>query len=54
LRSTGSAHRKGSAYDKIIAKPGVEVSRKPDGVKRLLQEATAMLLAIGAFYIPKK
>jgi hypothetical protein len=52
LRSTGSAHRKGSGYDKIMAKLGVDVARKPDMVRRLLEEATAALTAMRRFYIP--
>lgn len=51
LRSTGSAHRKGSGYDKIMAKLGVDVARKPDMVRRLLEEATAALTAMRRFYI---
>lgn len=51
LRSTGSAHRKGSAYEKIIAKLGVDMARKPDTVHRLLEEATAALRAMRRFYL---
>lgn len=50
LRSTGSAHRKGSAYEKIIAKLGVDPTRKPDAVRRLLEEATAALHAVRLHY----
>jgi hypothetical protein len=50
LRSTGSAHRKGSGYEKIIAKLGVDVTRKPDTVRRLLEEATAALRALSLHY----
>jgi hypothetical protein len=50
LRSTGSAHRKGSAYEKIIAKFGVGPARKPEAVRRLLEEATAALRAIRLHY----
>lgn len=50
LRSTGSAHRKGSAYEKIIAKLGVDPTRKPEAVRRLLGEATAALRAIYLHY----
>lgn len=46
LRSTGSAHRKGSAYEKIIAKLGVESSRKPEAVRRLLEEAIGLLKSL--------
>jgi hypothetical protein len=54
LRSTGSAHRKGAAYDKIIAKLGVDAARKPDAIRRLLEEATAALRAMKTFYAPTK
>ena len=50
LRSTGSAHRKGSGYEKIIAKLGVDPTRKPDAVRRLLEEATAALRALRLHY----
>ncbi len=50
LRSTGSAHRKGSAYEKIIAKLGVDPTRKPDAVRRLLEQSTAALRAIRLHY----
>lgn len=50
LRSTGSAHRKGSAYEKIIAKLGVDPTRKPDAIRRLLEAATAALRAIRLYY----
>lgn len=46
LRSTGSAHRKGSAYEKIIAKLGIEPARRPDAVRRLLEEASALLKSL--------
>ena len=50
LRSTGSAHRKGSGYDKIIARLGIQSSRKPDAVRRLLREATVALQALRLHY----
>ena len=50
LRSTGSAHRKGSAYEKIIARLGVDPTRKPDAIRRLLEEATAALRALRQHY----
>lgn len=46
LRSTGSAHRKGSGYEKIIAKLGIDPMRKPDAVRRFLEEATGALRAL--------
>lgn len=50
LRSTGSAHRKGSDYKRIIAKLGVDPTRKPDAVRRFLEEATAALRALRLHY----
>ena len=50
LRSTGSAHRKGSAYEKIVAKLGVDPRRKPDAVRRFLEEATVALRALRLHY----
>lgn len=54
LRSTGSAHRKGSGYEKIIAKLGVDATRKPEAVRRLLEEATAGLRALRQHYCVKR
>ena len=51
LRSTGSGHRKGSEYDKTIARLGVDPSRKPEAISRLLEEGVAMLRALRAQYI---
>lgn len=51
LRSTGSGHRKGSAYDKTVAKLGVDPRRKPDTVARLLEEGVAMIRALRFHYI---
>jgi hypothetical protein len=51
LRSTGSGHRKGSAYDKTVAKLGVDPRRKPDAVSRLLKEGVAMIRALRCHYI---
>lgn len=50
LRSTGSAHRKGSGYKKIIARLGIQSSRKPDAVRRLLREATVALQSLRLHY----
>ena len=50
LRSTGSAHRKGSGYDKIVASLGIKSSRKPDAVRRLLEKANAALRALRLHY----
>ena len=35
LRSTGSAHRNGSGYDKTLIRLGIQSSRKPDAVQLL-------------------
>ena len=50
LRSTGSAHRKGSGYEKIIAKLSVDPKKKPDTVRRLLEETIVALNALRIFY----
>ena len=50
LRSAGSAHRKGSAYEKIIAKLHVDPKKKADAVRRLLEDATDGLRAIRRHY----
>ncbi len=54
LRSTGSAHRKGSGYERIIAKLGVDATRKPDAVRRLLEEATGVLHALRLHYVDRR
>lgn len=54
LRSTGSAHRKGSGYEKIIAKLGVEADRKSDAFRRILEEAGAALIAFRLYYCEGK
>ena len=46
LRSTGTAHRKGSAYEKILVKLGMEATRKPEAMRRLLEEGTATLRSL--------
>ncbi|MBZ5726527.1 MAG: hypothetical protein LAP87_16195 [Acidobacteriia bacterium] len=46
LRSAGSAHRKGSAYDKTLAKLGLDPARKADIMKRFLEEAVEGLRAL--------
>ena len=51
LRSTGSGHRKGSAYDETVAKLGVDPKRKPDAVAHLLEEGIAMIRALRFHYI---
>jgi hypothetical protein len=46
LRSAGSAHRKGSAYGKTLAKLGLDPARKADLVRRFLEEAVEGLRAL--------
>lgn len=46
LRSTGSGHRKGKAYEKALTRMGLDAERKPDAVARLLEQATAALRAV--------
>jgi hypothetical protein len=50
LRSTGSAHRKGSEYKKITTKLGVDPTKKAEAIRRLLEEATEGLRAIRMHY----
>ena len=50
LRSTGTAHRKGSEYEKIITKLGVDPNDKADAVRRFLIAATQALRAIRRYY----
>lgn len=50
LRSSGSAHRKGSRYEKVIAKLGIDMTRKADVVRGLLEEATTVLSSLRVYY----
>ena len=50
LRSAGSAHRKGSRYLKIVNKLGIQESRKPDVIRRLLEESNRILQALRLYY----
>lgn len=50
LRSSGSAHRKGAGYEKIIAKLGIDIKKKPAAVRKLLEEAIAALRALRVYY----
>ena len=50
LRSTGSAHRKGSGYDKTLIRLGIQLSRKPDAVRLLLEKATVVLRHLRRHY----
>jgi hypothetical protein len=49
LRSAGSAHRKGSAYEKAVAKLGVERT-KAGTVRRFLEQATEALRTMRSHY----
>lgn len=51
LRSTGSGHRKGSAYEKLVGKLGVDTTSKPELVAKLIGDAAAALLAIREHYL---
>lgn len=50
LRSTGSAHRKGSAYKKIVAKLAIDPTRRPETIRRFLEDATLALRALRLHY----
>ncbi len=50
LRSTGSAHRKGAGYDKIVARLGIQSSSKTEAGRRLLEEAIVALQALRLHY----
>ena len=50
LRSTGSAHRKGSGYEKITTKLGIQSLRKPDAFRQLLGRANLLLQALRSHY----
>ncbi|BBD07218.1 hypothetical protein [Desulfovibrio ferrophilus] len=51
LRSTGSGHRKGSGYDKAIAKLDIDLKRKPEAFALLLDRGVAMLRALRVYYL---
>ena len=50
LRSTGSAHRKGSAYEKIVGEFGIQSSKKADMFRLLLVTAIDLLRALRTHY----
>ena len=50
LRSTGSAHRKGSKYEKKIKELGIDPNQKPEFMRRLLMESTSVLGALHQYY----
>lgn len=46
LRSSGAGHRKGAEYQKVLTRLGIDPGRKPDAMRRLLQEATALIKSL--------
>lgn len=50
LRSAGTAHRKGSGYDRIVSRLGVDLARRPEVLKKLLGEAASSLRALRLHY----
>jgi hypothetical protein len=50
LRSSGSAHLKGSAYDKITAKLHIDGRQKADAICQLLEKAAANIRALRLHY----
>lgn len=50
LRSTGSAHRKGRNYQKIIEKLGIQLGKKGSAFEKLLRMAADVLRALRAHY----
>ncbi len=50
LRSTGSAHRKGSGYDKTCTRLGVDLTKRADTMRLLLTQAGDALRAIRQHY----
>lgn len=54
LRSKGSAHRKGSGYREIIETLGVNLAKKPDAFRRILEKAYEALNALRLYYCDSK
>lgn len=50
LRSAGSAHRKGSSYQKIITKLSISPKKKSDAVRQLLEKTIVTLSTLQSFY----
>jgi len=50
LRSSGSAHRKGSNYQKISKKLGVDPKNKPDAIRKILEELIIELTVLQNYY----
>ena len=50
LRSTGSAHRKGKNYEKIVGKLGIQLAKKGEAFEVLLRTAVDVLLALRIHY----
>jgi hypothetical protein len=46
LRSEGSAHRKGSAYDMTVTRLGLDPARKAEIIRQFLEEAVTGLKAL--------
>ncbi|MFZ5930975.1 MAG: hypothetical protein ACOY15_07140 [Pseudomonadota bacterium] len=46
FRSSGSAHRKGSRYEEHIARLGIDMTRKADVIRELLEKATIALRSL--------
>lgn len=51
LRSTGSGHRKGSAYDKNISRMGLESNSRQEIMSVLLKEAISSLQLVRKYYL---
>ena len=50
LRSAGSAHRKGSRYDRIVAALEIDLANRTQAFRTILVEASGMLRAIESHY----
>ena len=50
LRSAGSAHRKGSRYERVVEKAGVDLANRPQAIRTILREASRILKALEAHY----
>lgn len=50
LRSTGSAHRKGKNYQKVIGRLGIQLTKKGSAFEKLLQTAVDVLRALRIHY----
>ena len=50
LRSAGSAHRKGSHYDRIVKRMGIDLANKAQGSRTILADAIGVLKALDSHY----